>query len=132
MAALNHDLPRLKDLRDRLEEGLRQTPGMIVFSEGMERLPNTTLFTAPGLRAETALIGFDLAGIAVSSGSACSSGKVQPSHVLAAMGVGRELAQGAVRLSLGWSTTEEHVDLTLQAWRKLSNTLLKGERRNTA
>ena len=57
MAALNHDLPRLKDLRDRLEEGLRQTPGMIVFSEGMERLPNTTLFTAPGLRAETALIG---------------------------------------------------------------------------
>ena len=132
MAALNHDLPRLKDLRDRLEEGLKQTPGMIVFSEGMERLPNTTLFTAPGLRAETALIGFDLAGIAVSSGSACSSGKVQPSHVLAAMGVGRELAQGAVRLSLGWSTTEEHVDLTLQAWRKLSNTLLKGERRNTA
>jgi cysteine desulfurase len=89
-------------------------------------------FTAPGLRAETALIGFDLAGIAVSSGSACSSGKVQPSHVLAAMGVGRELAQGAVRLSLGWSTTEEHVDLTLQAWRKLANTLLKGERRNTA
>ncbi len=132
MAALKDDLPRLKGLRDRLEEGLRQTPGMIVFSEGMERLPNTTLFTAPGLRAETALIGFDLAGIAVSSGSACSSGKVQPSHVLAAMGVGRELAQGAVRLSLGWSTTEEDVDLTLQAWRKLANTLLKGERRNTA
>jgi cysteine desulfurase len=51
---------------------------------------------------------------------------------LAAMGVGRELAQGAVRLSLGWSTTEDDVDLTLQAWRKLANTLLKGERRNTA
>jgi len=67
-----------------------------------------------------------LAGIAVSSGSACSSGKVQPSHVLAAMGVGRELAQGAVRLSLCWSTTENDVDLTLQAWRKLANTLLKG------
>ena len=57
------------------------------------------------------MIGFDLAGIAVSSGSACSSGKVQPSHVLAAMGFGRELAQGAVRLSLGWSTSEADIDL---------------------
>jgi cysteine desulfurase len=132
MAAMKHDSALVKGLRDRLEGGLRQTAGMVVFSEGTQRLPNTTLFTAPGLKAETAVIGFDLAGIAVSSGSACSSGKVQPSHVLAAMGVGRELAQGAVRLSLGWSTTEDDVDLTLQAWRKLANTLLKGERRNTA
>ena len=68
------------------------------------RLPNTTLFTAPGLKAETAVIGFDLEGVAVSSGSACSSGKVQPSHVLAAMGYDATVAQGAVRLSLGWST----------------------------
>ena len=132
MAALQGDAARLQALRERLEKGLQQTPGMIVFSEGTPRLPNTTLFTVPGLKAETAVIGFDLGGIAVSSGSACSSGKVQPSHVLAAMGVGRELAQGAVRLSLGWSTTEDDVDLTLQAWRKLANTLLKAERRNTA
>jgi cysteine desulfurase len=132
MAALKDDSSRLEGLRNRLEEGLRQTASMIVFSDGIQRLPNTTLFTAAGLKAETAVIGFDLAGIAVSSGSACSSGKVQPSHVLAAMGVGRELAQGAVRLSLGWSTTENDVDLTLQAWRKLANTLLKGQRRNTA
>ena len=90
------------------------------------RLPNTTLFTVPGLKAETAVIGFDLAGIAVSSGSACSSGKVQPSHVLEAMGFGPELAQGAVRLSLGWSTSEADVDRCLEAWRKLSGTLLKG------
>jgi cysteine desulfurase len=131
-AALKDDSSRLEGLRNRLEEGLRQTASMIVFSDGIQRLPNTTLFTAAGLKAETAVIGFDLAGIAVSSGSACSSGKVQPSHVLAAMGVGRELAQGAVRLSLGWSTTENDVDLTLQAWRKLANTLLKGQRRNTA
>ena len=131
MATLNNDSTRLRRLRDRAEEGLKQTSGMIIFSESVPRLPNTTLFTAPGLRAETAVIGFDLAGIAVSSGSACSSGKVQPSHVLAAMGVGRELAQGAVRLSLGWSTTEYDVDLTLQAWRKLADTLLR-ERRNTA
>jgi cysteine desulfurase len=131
MAALEGDSARSQGLRNRLEKGLRQTPGMIVFSEGTPRLPNTTLFTVDGLKAETAVIGFDLGGIAVSSGSACSSGKVQPSHVLAAMGVGRELAQGAVRLSLGWSTTEADIDLALQAWRKLADALLRG-RRNTA
>ena len=131
MAALAVDAPRLQGLRNYLEKGLRQTPGMIVFSEGTPRLPNTTLFTVPGLKAETAVIGFDLGGIAVSSGSACSSGKVQPSHVLAAMGFDRGLAQGAVRLSLGWSTSETDIDLALEAWRKLVDALLKG-RRNTA
>jgi cysteine desulfurase len=130
-AALAGDAARLQVLRERLEKGLQETLGMIVFSADVPRLPNTTLFTVPGLRAETAVIGFDLGGIAVSSGSACSSGKVQPSHVLAAMGVGKELAQGAVRLSLGWSTSEADIDLALQAWRKLSDALLKG-RRNTA
>jgi cysteine desulfurase len=131
MAALAEDAARLQALHERLEKGLQQTPGMIVFSEDAPRLPNTTLFTVPGLKAETAVIGFDLGGIAVSSGSACSSGKVQPSHVLAAMGVGGELAQGAVRLSLGWSTSEADIDLALQAWRKLADGLLRG-RRNTA
>jgi cysteine desulfurase len=99
---------------------------LIVFSDDVTRLPNTTLFTVPGLRAETAVIGFDLAGIAVSSGSACSSGKVQPSHVLQAMGFGPKIAQGAVRLSLGWSTSEADIDRCLEAWRKLAGTLLKG------
>src|SRR5438552_517342 len=131
IAALEGDAARLRGLRNRLEKGLRQTPGMIVFSEDVPRLPNTTLFTVPGLKAETAVIGFDLGGIAVSSGSACSSGKVQPSHVLDAMGFGRELARGAVRLSLGWSTSEADIDLALQAWRKLADALLRG-RRNTA
>ena len=96
----------------------------------MRRLPNTVLFTVPGLKAETAVIGFDLAGISVSSGSACSSGKVQPSHVLEAMGFAPDLAQGAVRLSMGWSTSETDVDSALEAWRKLSDSLLKGTRRN--
>lgn len=122
----------VQNLRNRLEEGLRQTKGVFVFSEQAPRLPNTTLFTAPGLNAETAVIGFDLEGVAVSSGSACSSGKVQPSHVLEAMGFGPEFAKGAVRLSLGWSTTEADVDRCLEAWRKLSSALLKGYRRNTA
>jgi cysteine desulfurase len=125
MAALESDAIRLEGLRSRLESGLLQTPGAIVFADDERRLPNTTLFTVPGLRAETAVIGFDLAGLAVSSGSACSSGKVQPSHVLEAMGFGPELAQGAVRLSLGWSTTEADIDRCLEAWRKLAGTLLR-------
>jgi cysteine desulfurase len=126
IGALEKDAIRLESLQNRLETGLRQTPGVIVFSGEIPRLPNTTLFTVSGLKAETAVIGFDLAGIAVSSGSACSSGKVQPSHVLKAMGFDREIAQGAVRLSLGWSTSEADVDLALKAWRKLAGTLLKG------
>jgi cysteine desulfurase len=126
MAAQMSDAVRLEGLRNRLESGLRQTADMLIFSADVPRLPNTTLFTVPGLRAETAVIGFDLEGIAVSSGSACSSGKVQPSHVLEAMGFGPKLAQGAVRLSLGWSTSEADIDCCLKAWRKLANTLLKG------
>jgi cysteine desulfurase len=132
MDALKDDAIRLESLRNRLEEGLRQTSDVIVFSVEVQRLPNTTLFTVPGLKAETAVIGFDLAGIAVSSGSACSSGKVQPSHVLKAIGFGPEIAKGAVRLSLGWSTSAADVDCCIEAWRKLAGTLLKGLRRNTA
>ncbi len=126
MSALEHDAIRLEALRNRLESGLGRTAGVIVFSGEVPRLPNTLLFTVPGLRAETAVIGFDLAGIAVSSGSACSSGKVQPSHVLEAMGFAPDLAQGAVRLSLGWSTTSQDIDRCLEAWLKLSGTLLRG------
>ena len=126
MDSLRNDAIRFENLRNRLETGLRQTPGAIVFADDVPRLPNTTLFTVPGMRAETAVIGFDLEGIAVSSGSACSSGKVQPSHVLEAMGFGPEIAQGAVRLSLGWSTSSADIDRCLEAWRKLAGTLLKG------
>jgi cysteine desulfurase len=132
MGVRESDAIRLESLRNRLERGLRETTGAIVFSGDVPRLPNTTLFTVPGLKAETAVIGFDLEGIAVSSGSACSSGKVQPSHVLKAMGYGANTAQGAVRLSLGWSTSEADIDRCLEAWRKLTDTLLKELRRNTA
>jgi cysteine desulfurase len=132
MAGLVTEGRRLQALRQRLEGGLQQTAGTIVFADSAERLPNTTLFTVPGLKAETAVIGFDLAGIAVSSGSACSSGKVQPSHVLEAMGLGPEIAQGAVRLSMGSSTQDADIDRCLEAWRKLVRNLLKDQRRNTA
>ena len=77
-------------------------PDAVVVSAGVERLPNTSCIAVPGTKAETLVIGLDLAGVAVSAGSACSSGKVEASHVLRAMGVAEELAQGAIRLSLGF------------------------------
>lgn len=126
LQALRKDAERMATLRNHLENGIRGIAGAMIFSEEVERLPNTVLFTAPGLKAETAVIGFDLEGVAVSSGSACSSGKVQPSHVLSAMGYDPVVSQGAVRLSLGWSTKPDDTNRALEAWRKLGNTLLKG------
>ncbi|MGE5536880.1 MAG: cysteine desulfurase family protein [Acidobacteriota bacterium] len=117
--------PRLS-LRDTLEASLKATrPDLVVFGADAPRLPNTILFTVPGLKAETAIISFDLNGIAVSSGAACSSGKVQPSHVLAAMGVEPALARGAIRISLGWETTEHDIERLLFAWNKVASSLLR-------
>ena len=118
---------RMVALRDRLESGLKAiSPTVVIFGETAERLPNTTLFTVEGMKAETAVIAFDLEGIAVSSGAACSSGKVQPSHVLAAMGISPALLRGAVRVSLGWTTEEADIERFLAAWRKLASALSKG------
>lgn len=115
---------QLAALRNRFETGLKSlTPQVVIFGENVARLPNTTLFTVPGMKAETAIIAFDLNGVAVSSGSACSSGKVQASHVLAAMGVEPALARGALRVSLGWSTTEAEIDALLTAWNKVVSSL---------
>ena len=99
-----------------------------MFGAEAERLPNTTLFALNGMKAETAVIAFDLEGVAVSSGAACSSGKVQPSHVLAAMGVPPELARAAVRVSLGPTTTQSEIDRTIQAWIRISSVLRKETR----
>lgn len=121
------DASRMAALRDRFEAALLgATPTAVIFGRGTKRLPNTSLFAVPGLKAETAIISFDLNGIAVSSGSACSSGKVQASHVLGAMGVAPDLARGAVRVSLGWSTTEADIDMLLNAWKRVVSSLLKG------
>jgi len=130
-ATLASETARLAALRDRLEAGLRGAGATTIFGLHANRLPNTTLFAASGLRAETAVIAFDLEGIAVSSGSACSSGKVQPSHVLKAMEVPGDLVLGAIRLSTGYLTTDADVNRTLEAWRKLSGVLGKN-RRNSA
>jgi cysteine desulfurase len=128
-AAKKLEIDRVVQLRDRLEAGIITTaPNAVIFGGSSPRLPNTTLFAVPDLKAETAIIAFDLNGIAVSSGSACSSGKVQASHVLAAMGVEPALARGTVRVSLGWSTTEEEVNRFLKTWNMLAGSLLREKR----
>ena len=105
------DAGRLAGLRDRFEAELaRLRPDVVLFGRGGPRLPNTSAFAVPGIAAERLMIALDLGGIAVSSGSACSSGKVGRSHVLEAMGVGPDLRSGAIRVSLGWRSTESDVE----------------------
>jgi cysteine desulfurase len=106
----------ISGLRDQLEEALE---GAVIFGGNTQRLSNTINFSHLGMSAETLLMNFDLDGIAVSSGSACSSGKVKKSHVLTAMGVVPDLARGAIRISLGWNTTPEHIEHFITVWRKL-------------
>lgn len=128
LAALPTEAVRLAALRDACEaELIRLAPDAVIFGTAGERLPNTLCFAIPGLKAETALMAFDLNGVALSSGSACSSGKVKRSHVLAAMGVPDALAAGALRLSLGWSSTNNDVIQFAAALEKtLRNTIKKG------
>ncbi|MCI4679299.1 cysteine desulfurase [Rhodoblastus acidophilus] len=102
---------RLVQLRDFLQAGVLEiAPEAAIFGQEAARVANSLAFALPGLAAETMVAAFDVEGVALSSGSACSSGKVAPSHVLAAMGVSPDLARSALRISLGWdSTTEEGV-----------------------
>lgn len=123
---LERESARLARLRDACEaELLRIAPDAVIFGAAVERLPNTLAFAIPGMRAETALIAFDLEGVAVSSGSACSSGKVKRSHVLEAMGVAAPLAEGAIRVSLGWNSSEEDVKMVAAACERLVASLYK-------
>ena len=103
-------------LRDRAQAGLQRYPQVTVFAATAERLPNTLQLAVAGLDGETLLMQLDKAGIAVSSGSAFSSGKTEPSHVLMAMGVEAELARGAIRISLGRETTDADIDTLLVAF----------------
>jgi cysteine desulfurase len=108
---------RLGILRDRLAGAVRDAaPDAVAFGDAAPRLPNTLCFAVPGIEAATLMIALDLAGVAVSSGSACSSGKATPSHVLAAMGVAPGLTRGAIRLSLGWASREEDVGRFAEAF----------------
>jgi cysteine desulfurase len=107
-------------LRDALESRLRKAvPGITIFGGAADRLPNTTCFTMPGVRNDTQVMALDLAGFAVSAGSACSAGKVEPSHVLEAMGAAENDAIQAIRVSLGGETAKEDVKAFADAWIKL-------------
>ena len=110
------DFQRLGRWRDEIEAQLTALAGARVFGRDAPRLANTSCLTMPGVRAENQIIALDLAGVAVSAGSACSSGKIEPSHVLEAMGVGADEAATAIRVSLGWDSTERDVARFLEAW----------------
>ena len=111
---------RIQHLRDHFEMALKQAvPEAVIFAATQKRLCSTSSFAIPGLTAETALIGLDLDGVMMSSGSTCSSGKVSVSHVLAAMGVDEKLAGGALRASFGWSSTMEDVNAAIASLVKL-------------
>lgn len=108
---------RVRGLRDRLEAAL--PPDAVVIAGGVPRLPNTSAIAMPGVPAETQIIALDLDGVMVSAGAACSSGKVGPSHVLAAMGIATEIANATIRVSLGWSTSDDDIAHFLDAWTAL-------------
>jgi cysteine desulfurase len=132
LAETASEAARLATLRDRLADAVRSVaPDAAIFSEAAPRLPNTVCFSVPGVEAGTLMIGLDLAGVAVSSGSACSSGKVAPSHVLAAMGVKPDLARGAIRLSLGWASGEADVERFAEAFAGVM-TRMRAARRGAA
>ena len=125
------EAPRLRRLRDGLESRMTGIcGGSRIFGSAAERLPNTSCVSMPGVASETQVMALDLAGVAVGAGSACSSGKVEPSHVLAAMGVAPEHASTAIRVSLGRTTTEDDVSTFLEAWTGLYKRL--GAPRDTA
>ena len=111
---------KLEQLRDKLEHKLKEiSHDIIIHSEEAQRLPNTSLFSAKGINAQSALMALDLEGIAASGGSACSSGSINPSDTLKAMGLNEEIASSALRVSMGWATKDSDLDAFLCAWEKL-------------
>lgn len=113
------DMPKLQALatrRDQMEAKLISEAGVTVFGREADRLAQTSNFAIPGFRAETQVMAMDLGGVAVSSGSACSSGKVKRSVVLSAMGVDDDLAESAIRLSFGWDSQPDDFDTAADAW----------------
>jgi len=119
-AALPAESARLAALRDRLEDGLRaKAPGLHIFGADAPRVANMSCIAMPGIASETQVMALDLAGFAVSAGAACSSGRVQPSHVLRAMGADESAASSAIRVSFGWRSVAADVDGFVAAWTEL-------------
>ncbi|MEQ1888203.1 MAG: cysteine desulfurase family protein [Alphaproteobacteria bacterium] len=121
MDALPGMIVEISAMRDRLEEGVAAiTPQVVFFGRSQHRLCNTSCFALPGVAAAIQVMNLDLAGVAVSAGAACSSGKVTRSAVLSAMGVGETLAGSAIRVSLGWATTADDIGAFLAAWEMIA------------
>jgi cysteine desulfurase len=119
------DYRRVRELRDHLEAAaLAAVPEARIIGADAPRLPNTSALALPGVLAETQVIGLDLDGVMVSAGAACSSGKVGPSHVLAAMGLPPEIAGCTIRVSLGWLTTDADISHFLDAWTAFARRLM--------
>ncbi len=115
------DTPRIRALRDQLESSLRRiAPQVNIYGETAARLPNTSCVALANVTSETQVMRLDLAGVAVSAGSACSSGKIAPSHVLLAMGIPPAEAKSAIRVSLGWTTKEADIARFIDAWQPLT------------
>jgi cysteine desulfurase len=120
LAARPYDMQRLGRLRSRLEEGVKQTGAVIIAGES-PRIPTIGAISLPGASSASLLVQCDLAGMAVSAGSACSSGKMKKSEVLEAMAVPAEIANGFLRLSFGPSTNEEEIDTFLSEWQQIAS-----------
>ena len=135
-AELAADLDRNKGielLRNELERKiLKIAPNAVIHGQQSQRIPNTSCISMPGVLAETQIMKFDLAGIMVSAGSACSSGKVQNSHVLRAMGVKESEASSAIRVSLGYNNTIDEIDYFVKQWKKISDVVGSGNLREVA
>jgi cysteine desulfurase len=115
------NVPQLTMLRDELQNGLRTIAGdnVTIIGADVPRVANTLCVAMRGMSSETQVMAMDLAGVAVSAGSACSSGKVKASHVLRAMGYGDDVAGSALRISLGWNTKLSDITSCAEAWRAL-------------
>ncbi len=125
----DNDARQIEKLRDALETSLvQQVPGAVVHGEGQPRLPGLLNLGFPGIEGESMILGLDVEGIAVSSGSACTSGSLDPSHVLLAMGIAYSEAQSAVRFSLGRGTTEAEIARTVAAVGRVVTRLTGGQK----
>lgn len=117
---------KLAVLRDNMEEKLQETaPELVIFSADAPRVSNTTAMALPDVPTETQVMALDLEGIAISGGSACSSGKTAAGHVARAMNVPDALAKGASRVSLGWDTSQSDIDEFIKAWSKMYGRIKK-------
>jgi cysteine desulfurase len=111
VAEREHEWAKLERMRDRLEDALlERIPDAVIHGRGSPRAPHILSVSVPGTDSESLLMALDLRGVACSAGSACQSGSISPSHVLAAIGVANDLASAAIRMSLGALTTEACID----------------------